>query len=182
VHLLGWELRHHGRHVVDAVRVHPPQRLRLRLRHGRAAAAVLLVARTLAPRRAGAREAVALVVGVGVGAGDGRCRLEQLLVALLAVPKHVARSLGKPRPRPNARGNAADRLRCALFGRFCLCFVSLPCGSPLRARWPPRPSLARCAAFIYRPGWITRPPLRLPVPDRRFARFQGSDAVRRPFL
>jgi hypothetical protein len=69
VNLLGWELRRHGRRaVVDAVRVHPPQRLR----HEHAVAAVVV------PHAAGFREVV-------LAAGDGMRRPEQLLVPIVPV-------------------------------------------------------------------------------------------------
>jgi hypothetical protein len=68
VNLLGWELRRHGRRVVDAVRVNPLQRLR----HEHAVAAVVV------PHAAGFREVVLVV-------GEGMRRPEQLLVPTLPV-------------------------------------------------------------------------------------------------
>jgi hypothetical protein len=92
--LLGWELRRHGRQVVDDVRVHPPQRLR----HEQAVAV---------PRTA-FRE-VDLIVGVGLAAGYGRGRPEQLLVPLLPVTlaDPEAHAGGNLNPLALARPNRA---------------------------------------------------------------------------
>lgn len=82
---LGWELLRHGRHVVDAVRVQPPQRLRRE-------PAVLHLVQRRRRRRAALRELVLpFPIVVRLAAGHRRRLPEQLVVLpLLVHPRPIS--------------------------------------------------------------------------------------------